>query len=762
MKLLHQYRGSRSIKRLWSFLPYLVLLGSFSVPIHAEVWHKKSGGGADEVITNAVLNKYPASDNWFYILQTKDDNQSEYVVELDGRAGRIFTMPAELNSSLVFKNDADEVISLPLLNSNDAGYDIAGIDGTLTVTKDETVDGYIVLLHDSPIRIKVELSSSDLLLGSRVSIRANLFRFEGTDDEDESIESMDTAPVASTDIKKILAQIVTPSGLKRKILLSDNGQSGDMLRNDDIFGSNYVTTESGLHKVEIVWESNLEEGEKVRLTGSAQFYVSPDVAVIARSSVQATEEVILGETLEADRYGLPVKINSVRGDVPTFLHAKAEIWSDNKTKPVGWIGGIIEPQKQTGNTWVLPLTFHSGWLTEGDYKEPFHIRNVSLIDEESGSDLLRSSTDVRIRNLPQNLGRKSAKISEDDPVWEAMRNGVSPQAIVTGQTVTPNRRTAQRIVDVAEWRRRNPVVFLHGYCTSGTDTWLGAPVYTNFSNRREALLYEGTQKGASAQTYAREVSEWVSQRIQSNQIDGIRGVVGHSHGGLAAVTLFDRYGGLFTDHPDYDPDYRIISVGSPYYGATAYGRLNVVFAGLPYLFKLGGDCLSVPYDLDPYRNHSWRGTISSNSKRNTFAWYTSHGKDKNWLDTRSCSKLSKTLLVGGYDDGLIMRKDARGFVDDDHRYDWCHAGSSDFNSAYGVQVNLPDLTNMAHAQFDEIGNSATNYCSSDRVDSDGDGWGWERGQSCTVWTGVLWCSSSRSDSDGDGWGWENGQSCRVR
>jgi len=49
-------------------------------------------------------------------------------------------------------------------------------------------------------------------------------------------------------------------------------------------------------------------------------------------------------------------------------------------------------------------------------------------------------------------------------------------------------------------------------------------------------------------------------------------------------------------------------------------------------------------------------------------------------------------------------------------------------------------------------------CISDRSDHDGDGYGWENEQSCTV---VRVCQLTGSDPDGDGWGWENNRSCVV-
>ncbi|AWB65998.1 beta-mannosidase [Saccharobesus litoralis] len=58
-------------------------------------------------------------------------------------------------------------------------------------------------------------------------------------------------------------------------------------------------------------------------------------------------------------------------------------------------------------------------------------------------------------------------------------------------------------------------------------------------------------------------------------------------------------------------------------------------------------------------------------------------------------------------------------------------------------------------------------CSSAAADPDGDGWGWENGQSCIVVNthapnGFPYCSSSSVDPDGDGWGWENNGSCVVQ
>ena len=67
----------------------------------------------------------------------------------------------------------------------------------------------------------------------------------------------------------------------------------------------------------------------------------------------------------------------------------------------------------------------------------------------------------------------------------------------------------------------------------------------------------------------------------------------------------------------------------------------------------------------------------------------------------------------------------------------------------------------------------TPICASAASDPDGDGWGFENGQSCRVSStgmgtgmgmmGPAYCTNgSASDHDGDGWGWENNMSCLVQ
>lgn len=71
------------------------------------------------------------------------------------------------------------------------------------------------------------------------------------------------------------------------------------------------------------------------------------------------------------------------------------------------------------------------------------------------------------------------------------------------------------------------------------------------------------------------------------------------------------------------------------------------------------------------------------------------------------------------------------------------------------------------------GNGGQPICTGSNADPDGDGWGYENGQSCQMPSGSSntnastnsggkpLCQGSNPDPDGDGWGYENGQSCQM-
>lgn len=94
---------------------------------------------------------------------------------------------------------------------------------------------------------------------------------------------------------------------------------------------------------------------------------------------------------------------------------------------------------------------------------------------------------------------------------------------------------------------------------------------------------------------------------------------------------------------------------------------------------------------------------------------------------------------------------------------------------YGFENGVSCLTSetASSAPATPTSSSATPACLSADSDSDGDGWGWENNRSCLVSgnnsnssapqsDGFPTCAGASSDSDGDGWGWENSRTCIVR
>jgi len=95
--------------------------------------------------------------------------------------------------------------------------------------------------------------------------------------------------------------------------------------------------------------------------------------------------------------------------------------------------------------------------------------------------------------------------------------------------------------------------------------------------------------------------------------------------------------------------------------------------------------------------------------------------------------------------------------------DWNPATLSDWGHTLLKSNNGIENTASVASIFEE------HYpiCQDPNSDHDGDGWGWENGQTCkveklTAPNGYPYCTSSSADPDGDGWGWEKEASCVVR
>jgi len=734
-------------------LVYAVASLLFASPAaYSEVWKKRKGGGTEDVVQYKVQDASPFVTSDSDILEP-DANQKRpgfitYSIEADGLPARLIGITPQITENIVVTDSDGEEVDLLYFDlfEHAHGYNLEGVTGnyTIAVPEAQVDDGVaLIVVSDSEIRLKTTISESDVLVGTTVTIQANMFRFTGDDIEDDPNAWANTTPLIPRDVKQVRATIETPSGKYKNAILKDKGNSGDENKGDGIYGTEYKVKED-----------------------VTKFYASADVVVIRSRSINSTEEMILDEQLEADRYGLPLEVSTVHGEMPPFLNVRAEIWSDNKSKPVGWIGGSMEPIHKNGKKWIVPLTFHSGWLTEGVFKPPFHLRNITLVNEDNGIDVLQAKSDILINGLPDLSSLKRSSNKKSDALLEAMAQGVKPSKI----GVESSGVTVRKIADVNEWRRRNPVIFLHGFC-AGRSTFTVRS--DNFSRIVGRDFYRQIDKGVSAARYAREVATYVQAKIRNGSIDGIRGIVGHSQGGLAGATLIDDYGGIFSSHPDYDSSIRMVSMGSPYRGSSLTNSFllnRIVNVALELFSALGANNCSfdLPYDLDPARNSTWRNSITTRTRNSIIAWRTSHRKSY-WYRPKICHAVY-SLAINHHDDGFIAENDGQDFAGKDHhKYRWCHTPSGSMR--YPYQIGNPEFGQDVERVFNNIRTSGTTYCSSDRVDPNGDGYGWESGQSCQVYgassstntsSTVNWCSSSSSNPDGDGWGWENSRSCKVR
>jgi len=95
---------------------------------------------------------------------------------------------------------------------------------------------------------------------------------------------------------------------------------------------------------------------------------------------------------------------------------------------------------------------------------------------------------------------------------------------------------------------------------------------------------------------------------------------------------------------------------------------------------------------------------------------------------------------------------------------WAKSEFTIAGTAQAQAAAAPTVTTTAVAAGATAANGLA-YCSSNRLDEDGDGFGWQNNASCVVAGSKAdthpTCASSSSDPDGDGYGWENEKSCIV-
>jgi len=413
-------------------------------------------------------------------------------------------------------------------------------------------------------------------------------------------------------------------------------------------------------------------------------------------SVVATQGQILETPTEEERYGLPIRFTLLNGTMPDYLDTRAEVWGkdqEGNDAVIGWIGGIVEPSHIRSKRWTVPFTFHSGWLTfESEYFPPYTLRNIEVKDIDIGDNMVVASTGtIEIENIVQNKKSNSvisrSSLKGDPPL--SMLKGTHPSLL--------NSSDGSKIESRGISARSGftpKVVFLHGWCDR-------AKSIGHFSStiRNKAFNYNRSRKGESATRYATEVMASIGWNPGY-----IRGIVAHSHGGMAAATLLNNYSYAFADNARSAPP-NIISVGTPYEGTRLLDSVDsgIFRTILQSIVREVTNGCTIPSELFRNTNNSWDSQIGWRARFQTRAFTTQHSDSKHAFDTRDCGGWASAIIRTS-DDGVLSTYDGNEFADGGytHTKKYCHGPG--FGNQ-GDQWRLPAFVNAVnqtfHAPFEE-------------------------------------------------------------
>lgn len=633
-------------------------------------WADRLGGGAADVLARQTIGKKYVINSANNIIFSNESGQ--YVVRNHTKGS--ISLPHPI--SAVYAGSSHIPADVELDGGNTVELD-AG-DWTIDVgqrkqssnSEAPALDEGYVSYEDSRYSLSVSQIEEATPSGSRIGLSARIL------DQDGAVL------INQVDGIKMKATVYQGTKAYNNKLMKDDGNSssGDAFSGDGVYSASIPINKDGDFTVMVSFSGGID-GSLIELSTAVKSFVSGNRVQVSNQTISSTLGDVNGEPLEEARYGLPITVRALKGAVPDIVESYAEVWAkdgNDQDVVVGWTGGLVKPKKQ-GKLWSIPFTFHSGWLAEGDFYPPVTLKNIELKDIDVGDEILVDNPTIEVSGISKvgggaSNGRRSLKSSDTE---SEMHRGVHPNNL----GLNPTARAGSR------WGSGRVVLSLHGFCDGGKSL-----DGFNSTIRNKGLVYTGSGSGQSATRYATDVMAYLNYNPGK-----IRGIVAHSHGGMAAASLLQHYSYIFTDNASSRPP-NVVSMGTPYHGSGLLeGRLpGWISTGLISLFQNQTGC-TIPNELYPSRNASWNNSIKWRARYQMAAFFTTHTKPKTF-ENRDCrDSLSAQIL--GSDDGVLAPSNGLGFVDggdyDLHYSGYCHVPGL----GQGDQWQNPTFKNFVNNLF---------------------------------------------------------------
>lgn len=532
------------------------------------------------------------SDKW----QIKAALPNEAFVNLRGAAN------GAIDRTIDFYGLGDERIPAEVFTFRAAASGVLRVEIN---TKGSAAGGFLVAASESPLRLYSYVNTLETVRENKIGLIASLF-----DESDKAI--------FAGRISEAVARIETPNGKSVEARMFDDGNHGDGLAGDGVFGGSFVPYQTGKFVAQIIARGTNAGGEAFIRTGE-------HLIDVAASRARFDDAAFIKPV---DDLRLQINLPTQNLSVGQKIVAHAEVWgrdADGAEKAVAWIGGMALAESFSGkNKTSVPLTLDLRWLALSDAKTDFQLRNIRLQDADSFAVIgTKETIGLPPISLPENLRQ-----SFDGKINREMLTGIAPAQ--QPQTDAPGGK----------------LMLVHGYCSG--DAWGSAAQFTNY------VKFLDLNQNRTHDQFAQRIRTFGASLPSF-------GIVAHSQGGAAALHLYTYYwSGL-----DNATGTRLIqSVGSPYQGTALAGNLAAIGS------VFGAGC-GTNNDLTYSGSAAWLANIPSWARAKVY-YHTTSFTDV-WYRYDYCS-LATDLFLGDPEDGVVEQSYAQlpGATNLGHKTGWCH------------------------------------------------------------------------------------------
>jgi len=459
-----------------------------------------------------------------------------------------------------------------------------------TVRDSHLPQGFLMFNPNTNYGLYSYMSTVELLSDKKIGLVAYLY------DKAMDLPTSRMKPsITRASVKKMTMQLFDDSGANAFYDMYDDGLHDDGEANDGKYGVVFDSLNAGNYTAMI--QSTLEDSalNRIELSSIQSFPIIDSNFIVKPQSVPASLNT-------EGRLEFNIDIQAL-SDSNEHISAYAELWTVNpqgKGRPIAWFGGG-QSNKIDSTTKEMVVDIDVRWLARAYASKNLELRNFRIVD------LNNNIPQVKIESMPVVLTDK-----EETKLGDIVRihnpKGLVGEVPAINKEMRSGEKPTEEVGEFSASASNLGLLLVHGYC-AGSNPWPTG----DFSSSNLRIL-----KDFNANRNHRDFAQYIKQL--GGSLNGY-GIIAHSQGGAAALTLYAHYWSPL-DNVDEGSKRIIQSVGTPYGGTALAGLLS--FLGLVFDHGCGYN-----FDLTYVGAALWWSGIPI-SREKKVHYYETTFKDKWW------------------------------------------------------------------------------------------------------------------------------------